>query len=165
VDEYSNNESFVKLFTIRIDVLLFKCSILSAGFHRVKLTPNRISYFQTPLCVLIARSEPGRPRRFTGVVSLRECSLDAEGKKGSINYTKLQTPSVKKATRLAANALSIPIDERGEIYTVVLQAFIDVADYRVAWNATQHVAFHATRSSLSKKFEYSNSIQILRIFK
>jgi hypothetical protein len=75
-------------------------------------------------------------------VSLRECSLDTEGKKGSISYTKLQTLSVKKATRLAANALPIPIDERGEIYMAVLLASIDVADYHVAWNATQHVIGH-----------------------
>jgi hypothetical protein len=80
---------------------------------------------------------------FTGVVSLRECNLDTEGKKESISYTKLQTLSVKKkATRLAANALPIPIDERGEIYTTVLLASIDVADYRVACNATQHVIGH-----------------------
>jgi hypothetical protein len=76
-------------------------------------------------------------------VSLRERSLDTEGKKGSISYTKLQTPSVKKkATRLAVNALPMPIDKRGEIYTAVLLASIDVADYRVAWNATQHVIGH-----------------------
>jgi hypothetical protein len=69
---------------------------------------------------------------FTGVVSLRECSLDTEGKKRRISYAKLQTPSVKKATRLAANVSPTPIDERGEIYMAVLLASIDVADYRVA---------------------------------
>jgi hypothetical protein len=80
------------------------------------------------------------PGPFTGVVSLRERSLNTERKKGSISYTKLQTLSVKKkATRLAANALPIPIDKRGEIYSAVLLASIDVADYRLAWNATQHV--------------------------
>jgi hypothetical protein len=46
------------------------------------------------------------------------------------------------ATRLAANALPIPIDERGETYMAVLLASSDVADYRVAWNAMQNVIGH-----------------------
>jgi hypothetical protein len=76
-------------------------------------------------------------------VSLREHSLDTEGKKGSINFTKLQMPSVKKkATRLAVNALPMPIDKHGEICTAVLLASIDVADYCMAWNAMQHVIGH-----------------------
>jgi hypothetical protein len=87
-----------------------------------------------------------RERGFTTtavlLVSLRERSLDTERKKGSISHTKLQTPSVKMATRLAANALPVSVDERGEIYTAVLLASIDVADYRVAWNATQNVIGH-----------------------
>jgi hypothetical protein len=77
---------------------------------------------------------------FTGVAPLRECSLDTlRGKKGALF---IQTPSVNKETRLAANALSVPIVERGEIYTAVLLTSIDVADYRVAWNATQHDTCH-----------------------
>jgi hypothetical protein len=48
---------------------------------------------------------------------------------------------MNKETRLAANALS-PIIERGEMYTAVLLTSIDVADYRVAWNATQHDTCH-----------------------
>jgi hypothetical protein len=75
-------------------------------------------------------------------------------KKGSINDTELQTPSVKKkANRLATNALPIPIDERGETCMAVLLAYIDVADYCVAWIATQRVISH----QLAK---VSNSIRI-----
>jgi hypothetical protein len=64
------------------------------------------------------------------------------GKKGSISYTKLQMPSEKKVTRLAANALPIPIDKHSEIYMAVLLAFTDITDYHVAWNATQYVIGH-----------------------
>jgi hypothetical protein len=46
------------------------------------------------------------------------------------------------ATRLAANALPVPIDERGEMYAAVLLASIDIAGYCVAWNATQYVIGH-----------------------
>jgi hypothetical protein len=38
----------------------------------------------------------------------------------------------KKATRLAANVLPIPINERGKTYTAMLLAYTDVADYRLA---------------------------------
>jgi hypothetical protein len=48
-------------------------------------------------------------------------------------------------TRLAANVLPIPIYEHGAIYTAVLMASIDVADYRITWNATQHVIGHQKR--------------------
>jgi hypothetical protein len=48
----------------------------------------------------------------------------------------------KNATQLAANTLPIPIDERGEIYMAVLLASIDVAEYCMAWNATQRFTDH-----------------------
>jgi hypothetical protein len=49
---------------------------------------------------------------------------------------------VNKETRLAANLLSVPIVERGEIYTAVLLTSIDVADYRLAFHATQDDTSH-----------------------
>jgi hypothetical protein len=49
---------------------------------------------------------------------------------------------VNKETRLAANALSVPIVEPGEIYTAVLLTSTDIADYRMAWHAMQHDTSH-----------------------
>jgi hypothetical protein len=62
----------------------------------------------------------------------------------------------KKATRPAANAFPIPIDEHGELYTAVLLASINVADYRVAWNAMQRVIGHLQAKNSNIQIDPSN---------